>query len=72
LIVHNAIGGQEVILIVGAIVLLFGAKKVPEMMRGVGEGMREFKKASKEMQEEDDISSSTQTKANSEPKVENE
>ncbi|BCW98269.1 MAG: hypothetical protein KatS3mg024_1096 [Armatimonadota bacterium] len=52
MLVTNALGGQEVWIIVGVIVLLFGAKKVPEMMRGIGEGMREFKKASREITEE--------------------
>jgi len=52
MLVTSALGGQEVWIIVGVIVLLFGAKKVPEMMRGIGEGMREFKKASREITEE--------------------
>ncbi len=52
MLVTNALGGQEVWIIVGVIVLLFGAKKVPEMMRGIGEGMREFKKASREITDE--------------------
>lgn len=57
MLVTNALGGQEVWIIVGVIVLLFGAKKVPEMMRGIGEGMREFKKASREITEESKDSS---------------
>ena len=40
------IGGQETILIVFAILLLFGGKKLPELARGLGKGMREFKDAS--------------------------
>lgn len=37
------IGGQEIILIVVALLLLFGGKKIPELMRGLGRGVREFK-----------------------------
>ncbi len=56
-------GGGEWILIVLAIVLLFGAKKIPELARGLGRGIREFKDASKEIQDEiskesDDITKS--------------
>jgi len=40
------IGGQETILIVFAILLLFGGKKLPELAKGLGKGMREFKDAS--------------------------
>ena len=38
-------GGSEWILIVLIVVLIFGGKKIPELMRGVGKGMREFKDA---------------------------
>jgi sec-independent protein translocase protein TatA len=38
-------GGSEWILIVLVIVLLFGGKKIPELMKGLGEGIKEFKKA---------------------------
>jgi sec-independent protein translocase protein TatA len=39
-------GGSEWIVILLVVVLLFGAKKIPELMRGLGSGIREFKKAS--------------------------
>ncbi|TAL71067.1 MAG: twin-arginine translocase TatA/TatE family subunit [Bacteroidetes bacterium] len=39
-------GGWEWILILIIIILLFGAKKIPELMRGLGSGVKEFKKAS--------------------------
>lgn len=42
------IGGPQIILIVVAILLLFGGKKIPELMRGLGSGIKEFKDASKE------------------------
>jgi sec-independent protein translocase protein TatA len=38
-------GGSEWIIIVLAILLFFGGKKIPELMRGIGKGMREFKDA---------------------------
>ena len=38
-------GGTEWIFIILAIVLLFGGKKIPELMKGIGQGMREFKDA---------------------------
>ncbi len=38
-------GGTEWILIVLVVLLFFGGKKIPELMRGVGRGMREFKDA---------------------------
>jgi len=38
-------GAPEIILIGAAILLLFGGKKIPEMMRGLGKGMKDFKEA---------------------------
>lgn len=40
-----ALGTSEIIVIVLIIVVLFGAKKIPELMRGVGKGVKEFKDA---------------------------
>jgi len=40
------IGAQELILIAVVILLIFGGRKIPELMRGLGQGIREFKKAS--------------------------
>ncbi len=39
------IGATEIIIVVALFLLLFGAKKIPEMMRGVGRGVKEFKDA---------------------------
>jgi len=39
------LGGTEIILIVFVVLLLFGGKKIPELMRGLGKGVREFKDA---------------------------
>ncbi|HXB39291.1 MAG TPA: twin-arginine translocase TatA/TatE family subunit [Bacteroidia bacterium] len=41
------IRGWEIILIVLVILLMFGGKKIPELMKGLGRGMKEFKDASK-------------------------
>jgi sec-independent protein translocase protein TatA len=41
------IGLTEILLILVVIVLLFGGRKIPELMKGIGQGMKEFKKASK-------------------------
>ena len=40
-------GVTEIILILLVVVLLFGGRKIPELMKGLGQGMKEFKKASK-------------------------
>jgi sec-independent protein translocase protein TatA len=46
------IGGSELILILLVIFVFFGAKKLPEMAKGLGEGIREFKKAARDIQVE--------------------
>ncbi len=45
-------GGNEWIVIILAVVLLFGAKKIPELFRGLGKGIREFKEAKNEITSE--------------------
>ena len=40
--------GWELVLVVLAVVLLFGGRKIPELMKGLGSGIKEFKKATKE------------------------
>jgi sec-independent protein translocase protein TatA len=46
------IGPWQVVLIVAIVLLLFGGKKIPELMKGLGKGMKEFKNATKEDEEE--------------------
>ena len=41
------IGFTEILLILLVVVLLFGGRKIPELMKGIGQGMKEFKKASR-------------------------
>ena len=43
-----AIGPWQIVLIVVIVLLLFGGRKIPELMRGLGSGIKEFKDASKE------------------------
>jgi sec-independent protein translocase protein TatA len=46
------LGAGEIILIVLVVLLLFGAKKIPELARGIGKGMSEFKKGIKDVETE--------------------
>ncbi|QQS34674.1 MAG: twin-arginine translocase TatA/TatE family subunit [Ignavibacteriales bacterium] len=46
------LGAGEIILILLVILLLFGAKKIPELAQGLGKGMKEFKKSLKDVEEE--------------------
>lgn len=47
------IGPWQIVLIVGLALLLFGGKKIPELMKGLGQGMNEFKKAKEEAEKDD-------------------
>jgi sec-independent protein translocase protein TatA len=57
------LGTSEIILIALVILVLFGSRKIPEMMQGLGKGIREFKKASKDI--EDEITKPTEDKPKS-------
>jgi len=46
------LGGGEIILILALVLILFGAKKLPELAKGLGTGIKEFKKATREVSEE--------------------
>lgn len=52
-ILLGLVGPWQIALVVVLVLLLFGGKKIPEMMRGLGRGMKEFKDASKEEAETD-------------------
>ncbi len=54
----GSLGTPEILVILLIVLLLFGAKKIPEIMRGLGKGIREFKQASQEAV--DEISSLTE------------
>ncbi len=47
LIIVGFLGGHEWILIILVVLLLFGGRKIPELMKGLGKGMKEFKDANK-------------------------
>jgi sec-independent protein translocase protein TatA len=49
-------GATEIILILVVVVLLFGGRKIPELMKGIGQGMKEFKKASRVEDDDDKMS----------------
>lgn len=51
----GSLGPTEIILIIAVILLMFGGKKIPELMKGLGSGIKEFKNAAK------DDSSTTKT-----------
>lgn len=48
----NGIGGWEIVLIMFVILVFFGAKKIPELARGLGRGIREFKDATNEIKKD--------------------
>lgn len=47
-IIAGFLGPPEIIIIVIVVVILFGGRKIPELMKGLGQGMKEFKKATKD------------------------
>ena len=57
-------GVTEIILIILVVVLLFGGRKIPELMKGIGQGMKEFKKASRVEDDPDKV----KTESSEEPK----
>jgi len=57
-----AIGVWQIVVIVLLVLLLFGGRKIPELMRGVGQGMKEFKKATSDDGDDDVVDDSNETK----------
>jgi sec-independent protein translocase protein TatA len=55
------LGAPELILILIVVLVLFGAKKIPELAQGLGKGVKEFRKAMKDVQEEVDTDPSKKT-----------
>ena len=49
------VGGPQIILVLAIVLLLFGGKKIPELMKGLGKGIKEFKDASNGAPENKDI-----------------
>ena len=57
----GGLGGWEVLVIVLVLVIFFGAKRIPELARGLGKGIREFKDATKEIKDEIEEGNQTTT-----------
>mgnify|MGYP000627983208 FL=1 len=47
-----SLGPWEIVLVVLVIIILFGGKKIPELARGLGKGLREFRKTTKDLKDE--------------------
>ena len=52
-ILLGMLGPWQIVIIIAVVILLFGAKKIPELMKGVGKGIKEFKDATKDGMEGD-------------------
>ena len=57
----GGLGGWEILLIVLVLLIFFGAKRIPELAKGLGRGIREFKDATKEIKDEIEEGSRTTT-----------
>jgi len=64
----GGLGGWEILLIIMVLLIFFGAKKIPELARGLGKGIREFKDATNEATQ----SAKEEIEEQKEPKPENE
>lgn len=62
------IGHTELIVILFALLLIFGGKKLPELAKGLGRGIREFKKATKELERDVDVSGDIEENSSSKNK----
>ena len=59
LLILGNIGGVEILLTVLLVLLLFGGKKIPELMKGIGKGVKSFKDGMKDVQDELDLDKET-------------
>jgi sec-independent protein translocase protein TatA len=57
-----AIGVWQIVVVVLLVLLMFGGRKIPELMRGVGQGMKEFKKATAEDADDDIVDDTKEAK----------
>lgn len=72
----GSFGALEIIIVVLVVLLFFGAKRIPELARGIGQGIQEFRKASDDIKKEidrgrDDINESTRPTQKKEEETEN-
>jgi sec-independent protein translocase protein TatA len=61
-IILGIIGPNQIIIILIIVVLLFGAKKIPELMKGVGKGIKEFKDATNKDEDGSDVNDKKEDK----------
>lgn len=61
-ILLGIIGGQEIIFIAIIIIIFFGGKKLPELMKGIGKGVREYNKVIKEVKDQINIDETLEDK----------
>ncbi|APF18317.1 Sec-independent protein translocase subunit TatA/TatB [Caldithrix abyssi] len=66
------IGTSELLIILFIILLVFGSKKLPELAQGLGRGIREFKKATNEIQDELDLNKPLESPSTTKQKVKDE
>jgi sec-independent protein translocase protein TatA len=67
-VIAGVVGPWQIVLIVVIVLLLFGGKKIPELMKGLGQGMKEFKNAVKENPDEKETPSKKEaSKENDKP-----
>lgn len=66
----GSFGGMEVLIILLVVLLFFGAKRIPELARGIGQGINEFRKASDEIKKELEEGQKEGIKSDKEEKVE--
>lgn len=67
LAIFGTVGTQELLIILVIVLLLFGAKKLPELARGLGKSMQEFKKATREVEDNFKEAMNEEPKSNSKP-----
>ena len=63
-----SLGPGELIIIFLIVLLLFGANQIPKVARGLGQGLREFKQAARDLQQDDDKSKSVKDEKPEPPK----
>lgn len=61
----GGVGFREVLVILIIVILLFGSKKIPELMRGMGSGIKEFKDAVKDEEKKEYVNRDTQNRPDS-------
>ena len=64
----GGLGTWEILLVFLVVLLVFGAKRIPEIAQGLGKGIREFRKATKEIQDEIKVSAEVEDKGAEEEK----